>query len=66
MWVNANFERKKFVPPWSQTVNGSLTGASAESSIDDPEINPPVAIITLWLYPGIFQGSGVTNESIGE
>ncbi len=36
----------KLSPPWSQTAKGSLKGASADNSIDEPLVNAPAAIIT--------------------
>lgn len=36
----------KLSPPWSHTAKGSLKGASAESSIEEPLVNAPAAIIT--------------------
>ena len=41
-------------------------GASAESSMLEPETNAPAAMMTLSLYPGMSQGSGVKNESTGD
>ena len=55
----------KFKLPWSQTANGSLSGASAESSMEAPKVNDPAAMITLLSYPGMSQGSGSTKESMG-
>ncbi len=36
----------KLSPPWSHTAKGSLKGASAESSIEEPFVNAPAAIMT--------------------
>lgn len=36
----------KLSPPWSHTAKGSLRGASADNSIDEPLVNAPAAIIT--------------------
>ena len=38
----------KFKPPCIHTANGSRSGASPDSSIDEPEVNAPAAIMT-WL-----------------
>lgn len=54
------------IPPCSHTANGSLSGASAESSMLAPIVNAPAAIMTLLSYPGISHGSGVAIESTGE
>ncbi len=43
-----NFPLWKFKPPCIQTANGSLRGASPESSMDEPAVNVPAAIMT-WL-----------------
>ena len=40
-------------------------GASALSSMEEPEINAPAAMITSQSYPGIAHGSGVTWLSTG-
>ena len=40
-------------------------GASAESSMDEPWMKAPAAMITGQSYPGMSQGSGVTKESTG-
>lgn len=36
----------KFSPPCIHTAKGSRSGASAESSIEEPEVNAPAAIMT--------------------
>ncbi len=36
----------KLSPPWSHTAKGSLKGASADNSIEEPLVNAPAAIIT--------------------
>ncbi len=40
-------------------------GASAESSMEEPDTNAPAAMMTWASYPGMSQGSGVTWLSTG-
>ena len=51
-------------PCW-YAIKGGLSGPSQDSSIDDPWVNEPDAIIIWSLYPGISLGIGKTFESIG-
>ena len=54
------------IRPCIKAIKGSLIGASQESSMDEPCVKAPAAIITLSVYPGMSHGSGIELESTGE
>ena len=45
--ITPTLPEAKLSPPCIHTANGSRSGASAESSIDEPDVNAPADIITL-------------------